>query len=38
MATNLQRFALYYGDMRFVTWDCGTHTSWQVMQQEVTCW
>jgi len=38
MATNLQRFALYYGGRRFVAWDCWTQPSWQVMQREVTCW
>jgi len=30
MATNLQRFTLYYGSRRFVARDCWTHTSWQV--------
>ena len=34
MATNLQRFTLYYGSRRFVAWDCWTHTSWQVMQRD----
>ena len=34
MATNLQRFALYYGSRRFVAWDCWTQTSWQVMQRD----
>jgi len=34
MATNLQRFTLYYGSRRFVAWDCWTHTSWQLMQQD----
>jgi len=33
MATNLQRFTLYYGGRRFVDWDCWTQTSWQVMQR-----
>jgi len=28
MATNLQRFTLYYGSRRFVAWDCWTHASW----------
>jgi len=28
MATNLQRFTLYYGGRGFVVWDCWTHTSW----------
>ena len=34
MATNLQRFTLYDGSRRFVAWDCWTHTSWQLMQQD----
>jgi len=34
MATNLQKFTLYYGSRRFVAWDCRTHTSWQAMQRE----
>jgi len=34
MATNLQRFTLYYGSRRFVAWDCWTHTSCQVMQRD----
>ena len=34
MATNLQKFTLYYGGRRFVAWDCWTHTSWQVMQRD----
>jgi len=34
MATNLQRFTLYSGSRRFVAWDCWTHTSWQLMQQD----
>ena len=34
MATNLQRFTLYYGGRRFVAWDCWTQTSWQVMQRD----
>jgi len=34
MATNLQMFTLYYGSRRFVAWDCWTHTSWQLMQQD----
>ena len=38
IATNLQRFTLYYGGRRFVAWDCWTQTSWQVMQRKVTCW
>jgi len=33
MATNLQRFTLYYGSRRFVARDCWTQTSWQVMQR-----
>ena len=33
MATNPQRFTLYYGSRRFVAWDCWTHTSWQQMQR-----
>jgi len=32
MATNLQKFTLYYGSRRFVAWDCWTHSSRQVMQ------
>ena len=31
MATNLQRFTLYYGSRRFVAGDCWTHTSWKVL-------
>jgi len=38
MATNLQRFTLYYGGRRFVAWDCLTQPSWQVILREVTCW
>jgi len=34
MATNLQRFTLYYGSRWFVAWDCWTQTSWQVMQRD----
>ena len=34
MATNLQKFTLYYDGRRFVAWDCWTHTSWQVMQRD----
>jgi len=34
MATNLQKFTLYYGSRFFVAWDCWTHTSWQVMQRD----
>ena len=34
MATNLQKFTLYYGSRRFIAWDCWTHTSWQVMQRD----
>jgi len=34
MATNLQKFTLYYSSKRFVAWDCWTHTSWQVMQRD----
>jgi len=34
MATNLQKFTLYYGSRRFVAWDCWTNTSWQVMQRD----
>ena len=34
MATDLQKFTLYYGSRRFVAWDCWTHTSWQVMQRD----
>jgi len=34
MATNLQKFTLYYGSRRFVAWDCWTHTSWQLMQRD----
>ena len=34
MATNLQRFTLYYGGRRFAAWDCWTQTSWQVMQRD----
>jgi len=34
MATNLQRFTLYYSSRRFVAWDCWMQTSWQVMQQD----
>ena len=28
MATNLQRFSLYYGSRAFVVWDCWTHLPW----------
>jgi len=35
VATNLQRFTLYYGSRRFVAWDSWTHTSWQVMQRDM---
>ena len=31
MATNLQRFTVYYGSRRFVAWDCWTQTCWKVM-------
>jgi len=34
MATNLQRFTLYYGSRPFVAWDCWTHTSWQVIERD----
>ena len=34
MATDLQRFTLYYGNRRFVAWDCWTYTSWQIMQRD----
>jgi len=34
MATNLQKFTLYYGRRRFVAWDCWKYTSWQVMQRD----
>ena len=34
MATNLQKFTLYCGSRRFVSWDCWTYTSWQVMQRD----
>jgi len=34
MATNLQKFTLYYGSRRFVAWDCWKYTSWQVMQRD----
>jgi len=34
MATNLQRFTIYYGGRRFIAWDCWTQTSWQVMQRD----
>jgi len=34
MATNLQRFTLYYGGRRFVAWGCWTQTSWQVIQRD----
>jgi len=33
MATNVQRFTLYYCGTRFVAWDCWTQTSRQVMQR-----
>ena len=32
VATNPQRFTVYYGSRRFVAWDSWTQTSWQVMQ------
>jgi len=34
MATNLQKFTLYYGSKRFVPWDCCTYTPWQIMQRD----
>ena len=34
MASNLQRFTLYYGSRHFVAWDCWTHTSCQVWQRD----
>jgi len=34
MATNLQKFTLYYGSRRFVPWDCCTYTYWQIMQRD----
>jgi len=34
VATNPQRFTLYYGSRRSVAWDCWTHISWQVMQRD----
>ena len=34
IATNLQRFILYYHSRRFVAWDCWTHTTWQLMQED----
>jgi len=34
MATNLQRFTLYYGGRCFVAWNCWMQTSWQVMQRD----
>jgi len=34
VATNLQRFTLYYGTRCFVAWDCWTRTSWNVMQRD----
>ena len=34
IATNLQRFTLYYGISRVVAWDCWAQTSWQVMQRD----
>jgi len=34
MATDLQRFTLYYGSRRFDAWDCWTYTSWQIMQRD----
>jgi len=34
MATNLQKFTLYYGSRRFVPWDCCTYTSWQIVQRD----
>jgi len=34
MATNLQKFTLYYRNRRFVARVCWTHTSWQVMQRD----
>jgi len=33
MATNLQKFTLYYGSRRFVAWNCWTYTSSQLMQR-----
>ena len=34
VATNPQRFTLYYGSRWFVARDCCTQTSWQVMQRD----
>jgi len=34
MATNLQKFTLYYCGRRFVAWDYWTQTSWQIMQRD----
>jgi len=34
MATNLQRFTLYYASRRFVAWDCWTQTFWQLMRRD----
>ena len=34
VATNPQRFSLYYGSRSFVAWDCWTQTSLQVMQRD----
>jgi len=34
MATDLQKFMLYYSSRRFDAWDCWTHTSWQVMRRD----
>ena len=34
VATNPQRFTLYYGSRWFVAWDCWTQTSWQVMRRD----
>jgi len=38
MATNLQKFTLYYGSRRFVAWDCWMYPSAQIIQRTVTCW
>ena len=34
MATNLQKFSLYYGSRRFVAWDCWMYPSGQVIQRD----
>jgi len=38
MATNLQKFTLYYGSRRFVAWHCWTHAFLRIMQRDGYYW